>query len=158
MLRDLGQRHTIMLSSHMLTEVESLVQSVIILRRGHLGLARRLSELEADATIVIEVRGPQDPVTLAIKNTDGVAHVHSRIVEDGVVACEVRTHQNRDLRELICQRLTKNGWNLRRLDLRRRSLQDRWNEINNWADFAGEEPAGRTNVRRGEAPSTAVKS
>ena len=39
--------------------------------------------------------------------------------------------QNRDVREAISQRLAKNGWPIRRLDLRRRRLQDRWNEINN---------------------------
>src|SRR5437762_2915927 len=37
MLRDLGREHTIMLSSHLLTEVERLVDRVIIIRRGHLG-------------------------------------------------------------------------------------------------------------------------
>ena len=49
------------------------------------------------------------------------------------------THQHRDLREQISQRLAKNGWPLRRLDLRRRSLQDRWNEINNWEESAAAE-------------------
>ena len=44
MLRELGRDHTIMLSSHMLSEVETLVQRVIIIRRGHLGLAKKLSE------------------------------------------------------------------------------------------------------------------
>jgi ABC-2 type transport system ATP-binding protein len=154
MLRDLGQRHTLLISSHMLSEVETLVQSVIIVRRGHLGLAKRLSELESDALIVVEVRGPLEQVTQAIKNTEGVASVNSHSIEDGLTACEVRTHHHRDVREQICQRLTKNGWVLRRLDLRRRSLQDRWNEINNWADVAGDNGAGA--ARRGQA-STAVK-
>ena len=57
MLRELGRNHTIMLSSHLLTEVESIAQRVIILRRGHLGLAKKISELETDAVIVLEVRG-----------------------------------------------------------------------------------------------------
>ena len=62
MLRELGQDHTIMLSSHMLSEVETLAQRVIIIRRGHLGLAKKLSELESDDVIVVEVRGPADQV------------------------------------------------------------------------------------------------
>ena len=75
MLRELGSDHTIMLSSHMLTEVETLVQRVIILRRGHLGLAKKLSELEADAVIVLEVRGPVDQVTGVLQSVEGVARV-----------------------------------------------------------------------------------
>src|SRR5437899_261113 len=38
MLRELGKDHTIMLSSHLLGEVERLVSRVLIIRRGHLGL------------------------------------------------------------------------------------------------------------------------
>ncbi len=134
MLRELGRDHTIMLSSHMLSEVESLVQRVIIIRRGHIGLAKKLSELETDDVIVVEVRGPSDQVAVALRNTEGVAQVTPKGGEDGLTFFEVRTHQRQDLREQISQRLAKNGWPLRRLDLRRRSLQDRWNEINNWEE------------------------
>ena len=141
MLRELGQSHTIMLSSHLLTEVESLVQRVIILRRGHLGLARKLNELETDDVIVVEVRGPADQVAVALKNTEGVAQVTTKGTDDGVTLFEVRAHQFKDLREQISQRIAKNGWPMRRLDLRRRKLQDRWDEINNWADV--ESPPGK---------------
>jgi ABC-2 type transport system ATP-binding protein len=155
MLRELGQTHTIMLSSHLLSEVESIVQRVIIIRRGHLGLARKLSELEQDAVILVEVRGPADQVAVALKNTEGVAQVTPRGSDDGVTTYEVRTHQHRDLRELISQRLAKNGWPLRRLDLRRRSLQDRWNEINNWGEeVAPSHPPAPEAVRKPE--NTAV--
>jgi len=140
MLRQLGGKHTIMLSSHMLAEVETIVQRVIILRRGHLGLARKLNELEADALIVMEVRGPKDQVLDALKHTEGVAQVTAKAMEDGVYSYEVRPHHSQDLREALFQRVAKSGWSLRRLDLRRRTLQDRWNEINNWADTAAQTP------------------
>jgi ABC-2 type transport system ATP-binding protein len=146
MLRELGRDHTIMLSSHMLSEVESLVQRVIIIRRGHIGLAKKLSELETDDVIVVEVRGPSDQVAVALRNTEGVAQVTPKGGDDGIVFFEVRTHQRQDLREQISQRLAKNGWPLRRLDLRRRSLQDRWNEINNWDEFAAPESSSRSST------------
>jgi len=91
-----------LLSSHLLTEVETLVQRVIIINHGHLGLAKKLSELESEPVIVVEVR----------------------------------THQKKDLREAVSQKLAKSGWPIRRLDLKRRSLQDRWNEINNMDPLA----------------------
>jgi ABC-2 type transport system ATP-binding protein len=150
MLRQLGGRHTIMLSSHMLAEVETIVQRVIILRRGHLGLARKLSELEADALIILEVRGPRDQVLGILKNTDGVAQVSAHPIEDTLFRYEVRPHHSQDLREVLFQRVAKNGWSLRRLDLRRRTLQDRWNEINNWADTSAQAPEPpRTEVAGG---------
>jgi hypothetical protein len=57
--------------------------------------------------------------------------VRAEAMEDGVSSFEVRTHQFKDLREILSGKLAKNGFGLRRLDLRRRKLQDRWNEINN---------------------------
>jgi ABC-2 type transport system ATP-binding protein len=146
MLKELGRDHTIMLSSHLLTEVETLVQRVIIVRRGHLGLARKLTELETDDVIVVEVRGPADQVAVALRNTEGVAQVTNKGADDGVTLFEVRTHQFKDVREQISQRIAKSGWPIRRLDLRRRSLQDRWDEINNWADI--EAPVGSRNTGR----------
>jgi hypothetical protein len=94
--------------------------------------------------IVVEVRGPVDQVTNVLRGTDGVASVTSESLGEGLASYLVRTHKQQDLREVIAQRVTKNGWVLRRLDLRRRSLQDRWNEINNFADF-------ETKVSRGPA-------
>jgi ABC-2 type transport system ATP-binding protein len=130
LLRELGRDHTIMLSSHLLTEVETLVQRVIIINRGHLGLAKKLSELEHEPVIVVEVRGPVEQVASTLRSTDGVSQVTHQPLEDGLSLYEVRTHQHKDLREAVSQRLAKNGWPIRRLDLKRRSLQDRWNEIN----------------------------
>src|ERR687885_889688 len=75
LLRELGRDHTIMLSSHLLSEVETIVQRVLIMRRGFLALARKLSELEADPVIVVEVRGPADQVTGVLRTTEGGAQV-----------------------------------------------------------------------------------
>jgi ABC-2 type transport system ATP-binding protein len=136
MLKDLGKSHTIMLSSHLLTEVETIVNRVLILRRGHLALARKLSELEIDTVIVLEARGSIEQVGNLLRNTEGVANVKADHLADGWNQYEVRTHQFQDLRERIFERVVKNGTQLRRLDLKRRSLQDRWNEINNWEDAA----------------------
>lgn len=131
LLRELGKTHTIMLSSHLLTEVESLVSRVIIMRRGFVGLARKLSELEADPVIVLEVRGPLDQVKGLLETTDGVVEVRVAGQEDGLATYEVRTAGFKDLRETLSTRLARNGHPLRRLDLKRKRLQDRWNEINN---------------------------
>jgi ABC-2 type transport system ATP-binding protein len=133
-LRQLGKDHTIMLSSHMLSEVESIVDRVLILRRGQLALARRLVELEADPVIVIEVRGGQEKVRGVLETAEGVESVHITHSGDFCV-CEVRTVGFKDLREALASRLIQNGLPVRRLDLKRRKLQDRWNEINNAEDI-----------------------
>jgi hypothetical protein len=142
-----------MLSSHLLTEVETIVSRVIIIRRGNIGLAKKLVDLEVDPVIEVEVRGPVDKVTGLLAGLDGVASVDCRELGDGVAAYSVHNHPFKDLREQIGTRVVQNGWSLRRLDLRRRKLQDRWNEINNMDDaLFGGAPAAPA------APSTAVST
>jgi ABC-2 type transport system ATP-binding protein len=143
LLRELGKNHTIMLSSHMLSEVESIVDRVLILRRGQLALARRLVELEADPVIVIEVRGPKDKVRGVLETAEGVESVQITHSGDFCV-CDVRTVGFKDLREALANRLIQNGFSLRRLDLKRRKLQDRWNEINNTDDTVAPQVAPGT--------------
>jgi ABC-2 type transport system ATP-binding protein len=136
-LKDLGQTHTIMLSTHLLTEVEAICQRVVILNRGHLRVSKKLSELETDATIILEVRGPTEQVASALRNTEGVTQVTPQGQEDGLTTFEVRTRNNQDLRETLATRVAKSGWTLRRLDLRRRRLEDRFMEV-----LREEEPTG----------------
>src|SRR5262249_54380233 len=147
-LKELGQTHTIMLSTHLLAEVEAICERVVILKRGHVSTDKRLAELETDAVIVLEVRGPADQVTNLLRATDGITQVTPQTVADGLTAYEVRTHNGQDLREVISQRVAKNGWTIRRLDLRRRRLDDRFYEGIREDDA----PKGRI----GPASSTAV--
>ena len=64
-----------------------------------------------------------------LKTTDGVEQVSPEAVGDGLAGFQVRTRNDQDLREVIFQRIAKNGWGLRRLDLRRRSLEDHFMEV-----------------------------
>ena len=131
MLRELGQNHTIMLSSHMLTEVETLVQRVIILRRGHLGSGEKAVRAGNRRRHRGGVRGPSDQIGNALRGMSGVLQVTTESLGDGLNVYEVRTRHMEDIREQVFQLMARNNWVLRRLDLRRRRLQDRWNEINN---------------------------
>lgn len=135
MLRDLSGKQTVLLSSHMLAEVESVAQRVLIMRRGHLALAKKLIDLETDDVIVLEVRGPLDKVTSALKGLEGVETVVSAPVSEGLFSFTVRAARALDLREKIFACVVQNGWTMRRLDVRRRGLQDRWNEINSYYEL-----------------------
>ena len=128
-LKEFGQTHTVLLSTHLLSEVEAICSRVVILDRGHLGIAKKLSELETEPVILVEVRGPADQVASTLRSTDGVTQVTHHALADGLTQYEVRTRNNQDLREALAQRIAKNGWGLRRLDLSRRRLEDRFMEV-----------------------------
>ena len=123
LIKELGADHTIIFSTHRLTEVEAICQQVIIIFRGRIRLHRRLKDLESDAPIVAEVRGDAGKVSDLLKTIDGVARVSSRKIDDGVSLFEVRTRGAQDLRETVGQKIVSNGFGLRRLE-RHASLQE----------------------------------
>lgn len=130
LIKELGRKHTILLSTHILSEVEAVCQRVIIISSGRIGLDKQLKDLSTDAAVLVtEVRGPVDQVTNVLKTTDGVVKVSSQSAGDGVTAYELETLNNKDLREQVAQRIAKNGWSLRRLDMRKRTLEDHFVEV-----------------------------
>jgi ABC-2 type transport system ATP-binding protein len=125
LIKDLGEKHTILLSTHILSEVEAICRRVIIINAGRIGLDKNLADLASDtALILLEVRGPAEQVSNVLKTTDGVAEVTPKSLGDSLTGFEIRTHRNQDLREAISQRMAKNGWTIRRLDIQRRKLED----------------------------------
>ena len=55
LIRELGRAHTVILSSHILSEVQAVCQQILILSRGHLAAAGSLEELTADGKSLEEV-------------------------------------------------------------------------------------------------------
>jgi ABC-2 type transport system ATP-binding protein len=130
LIQELGEQHTILLSTHILSEVEAVCGRVIIISAGRIGLDRSMADLaNEEAVIMLEVRGPAEQVANVLRTTDGVVQVTTQSQRDGLAAFEVRTQQNNDLRETLSQRVAKNGWTLRRLDLRRRKLEDHFIDV-----------------------------
>ena len=127
LIRELGQDHTVLLSTHILPEVEEVCQRVIIINQGRIALQDRLSALQRDSHIVLEVKAPAEEAQRFLQSLDGVCKVHAVPTEDGadgICGFHLETVDNRDLRLAIAERLLQQRWPIRRLDLRRRSLRD----------------------------------
>ena len=55
LIRELGRAHTVILSSHIHSEVQAVCQQILILSKGHLAAAGSLEELTADGKSLEEV-------------------------------------------------------------------------------------------------------
>ncbi len=129
MIRELAKQHTILLSTHILSEVEAVCGRVIIIARGKIVLDDQLANLRRHGVITVEVRGPASSIRAVLQTIPGVERA-SLVRDDGAYsAFEVQTRGFEDLREAISQKLVTNGWPLRQLDLRRSSLEDRFAEV-----------------------------
>jgi ABC-2 type transport system ATP-binding protein len=130
-IRELSGDHTVLLSTHILSEVEAVCGRVIIISKGRIGLDKPLNELGDETTVVLlEARGPSDKVVEVLRQVPGVQKVVSAPAGDGVHGYEVRANRDHDVREEIYQRFASHaGWAIRKLDLRRRSLEDHFVEV-----------------------------
>ena len=126
LIRELGVRHTILLSTHILPEVEAVCGRVIIIARGRIAVDERLDELRRDTGIVVEARGPADAIRAALQTVPGVDRVVAEGQDGPYAGLRVQARDGRDLREAIGQKLASGGWPLRRLDLRRSSLEEQF--------------------------------
>ena len=130
LIRELGQTHTILLSTHILPEVEVTCGRVVLIARGRVALDERLESLRGDDAIVVEVRGPAGPVAAAIAGVAGVDRVSPiGANEAGIAGFEVRPvgpGSESEVREAIAARIVAGGWGLRLLEPRRSSLEERF--------------------------------
>jgi ABC-2 type transport system ATP-binding protein len=129
LIRELGDRHTILISTHVMPEVEAVCGRVIIIARGRIALDDRLDRLQTESAIMVEARGPADAIRAALEAVPGVSRVLPAGRVGDYATFEVQTHQGADLRETLAQRLVHNGWPLRWLDLRRTTLEDRFVQV-----------------------------
>ncbi len=129
MIRELAERHTILLSTHILSEVEAVCGRVIIIARGRIVLDDQLANLRRQGVITVEVRGPSTSIRAVIQTIPGVERTTLVREEGAYSSFEVQTRHSEDLREAMSQKLVSNGWPLRQIDLRRSSLEERFAQV-----------------------------
>ena len=71
---------------------------------------RRLEKLRLDKAILVEARGPAEPIRSVLLGIDGVNRVTITSRDAGISGFELGTQGGRDVREAVCQKLTSNGW------------------------------------------------
>ena len=129
LISELGEKRTILFSTHILSEIEAVCERVLIIHRGKLSSDRKMKDLSRLEQIWIEVHGPAEQVRNVLITTDGVEEVIPRDHADGVSSFEVHTKGGKDLREAIAQRVTRNGWGIRQLDVQRRSVEEHFLDL-----------------------------
>ncbi|WP_165071619.1 ABC transporter ATP-binding protein [Paludisphaera rhizosphaerae] len=136
LIRELAERHTVLLSTHIMSEVEAVCDRVVIIARGRIALDGRLSELRGGDALRVEARGPADLIRKALATVPGVASVRIESDSDGIVTLDLSPKPGDDPREMIAAKLVASGWPLRALEARRRSLEERFVEAVTRTSFA----------------------
>jgi ABC-2 type transport system ATP-binding protein len=133
LLRSLAGDHTIILSTHILSEVEHSCQRVIIISQGKLvaidsvqNLTNRLRGSEAVALEVEAVDGKPgaDEIQQRLESVSGVSRVLAREPRDGRLQFDVESLQGRHIRADLARTVVNSGWALTEMRAVGLSLED----------------------------------
>ena len=118
LIKDLGREHTVIISTHILPEVSVICQRVVIIHEGEsvaVDSPENLAErLQASAQVVVDVRGPKEKVTAALKGIDGVQSVTMTPLEGSTASYTVTSLRDEDVREEVARQVVQQGWGLLR--------------------------------------------
>ena len=132
LIRKLSGKHTVLISSHILSEIEMTCDRVIILHEGKLLASGEMKQLisKSNLAVVAEICAPLNE----IKNwASEIALENSELIEqkNGYVWCRFSTIKNNDIREQIFTIVNERGWELRELSLQTPSLEDLFVSLTN---------------------------
>lgn len=127
LIKELGERHTILLSSHILHEVEQTCSKTIIIAGGKVvasGSPQELrDQLGSQGRVIAEIKGDREEVVAGVGSLAGVESVDAN-AENGWVKITVNPQQGKDVREEIVQLVHGKGWSLREIRREGGSLED----------------------------------
>jgi ABC-2 type transport system ATP-binding protein len=128
LIKDLGRQHTILLSSHILPEVEMTCTRVLILHRGRILAAGAPETLQQEfgsaGQMIAEIAAPAAELEAAWEHMPEIEHHSVAAAEGDYQRCTLTPRPGVDPRPLIHRLAVERGWPLRELTRARASLED----------------------------------
>ena len=128
LIRELGKAHTVILSSHILSEVQAVCQQVLILSKGRLvavGSPEELGEtLNPGSRLRATAQGETDTVLAAVRSVPGICRVELESAADGQVTFTAESEDAADRRAAVSRALTEAGCTVLALAAENRSLEE----------------------------------
>lgn len=136
LIQRLARHSTVLLSTHILSEVEATCDRVIILLNGRVRADARLAELATTVDVILVLQEGAPAVTNDLKALRGVQAVAPIATPDGQ-GYRIQGHNGADLRPAVYELARERGWPLREL---RRDVKTLETVFNDLATAAQDEP------------------
>ena len=129
LIKMLGKHHTVILSSHILSEIEAVCDRIVIINNGQIVANDTPAELSAsisnDRRLIVSVAGPAKEALSLIEGIKGVEKVtYEGSREVGVHEFAIETTSGVDIRRDLFARLAQRNWPLLSSSSRAMSLED----------------------------------
>lgn len=125
LIRDLAKNATVIVSTHILQEVQAVCERVLILRAGRLVMDARLDELQRSSGLLVSV---DKDARATLRGVSGVAAVEER--DSGNGRRNYRLDASPDAAPAVADALSRAGLKLYTLQPQRRDLETVFAEVN----------------------------
>lgn len=129
LIKNLSKKHTIMLSSHILQEVQAVCDKLVIINHGRIvaidtpeALSHNLVQV---SKLEMRIKGQKNDIIKGIKAIEGVKLAEIlRIREEGTVDISVETEEDTDVREALFRFCSENGYPILMMKSEEVNLED----------------------------------
>lgn len=135
LIKKLGKRHTVILSSHILPEIQAVCDRIIIINRGEVAADGTANDIASKITnehkMTLRIEGPTHTaddkrlITDGLRALEGVKYVRADMErEKGIYDYDIETDGKTDIRRAVNKLCQEKGWNILMLQLSDLTLED----------------------------------
>jgi ABC-2 type transport system ATP-binding protein len=128
LIKNLAGQHTIILSTHILPEVEMTCDRVVIINKGRISAIdttqNLTTQLKGGERVHLQVKGSAESLRDSVGSIEGVKSVEIVTSADGLVTAEIESARGADLRAQIASRVVNKGFDLLEMRAINLSLED----------------------------------
>ena len=115
LIKELGKNHTVILSTHILSEVKAICDRIIIINDGKIVADEKTENIEqalrGNRKLSVCISGPAASVLSSIKKINGVTYAACSVsYGDGSSLFVIESQNNVDIRKPLFYMLAQNGW------------------------------------------------
>lgn len=133
LIKSLSEEHTVLLSTHILSEVEAVCDRVIIINDGVIKAddapANLVSQLRRAGTVHLEIKADAEKAESLLREVPAVKQVTLQDTENGWHRFIIRAESGTDSRQNIARLCGAQDWPLRELGRRNANLEDVFVEL-----------------------------
>lgn len=129
LIKKLGKNHTVILSSHILSEVQAVCDRIVVINQGNIvandteeNLSRSLSQ---EHKLIAQIDGPTDEVLKTVSTIRGVKSIEKgKSLSDSICEYLIEADEKVDIRRELFNRIAARNWYLLGLKSSELSLED----------------------------------
>ncbi len=132
LIKELGKEHTILLSTHILPEVEMVCDRAIIINRGKIEASDTLENLSRKVqtgSLYVEIKSPAKEAAGKLEQVESISSVSVQSEKDGWVVLECVSKPGKDPREAVDTLIKTEKWPLREFRHDKAKLEDVFVEL-----------------------------